>query len=116
MGSGAVMPYNSWPGRLQSEGDEAEQLGLRAAGGERDADVDQRIGEADDLLQRRSILPSREMVGCEHRSLPGLVTLPIGKVGATDLGMNKNAYRGHRFPPGVHPADVVPGHARRRDR
>jgi hypothetical protein len=31
--------------------------------------------------------------------LAGLVTLPSGKVGATDRGMNKNAYRGHRFPP-----------------
>ena len=30
-----------------------------------------------------------------------LVTLPSGKAGATDRGMNKNAYRGHRFPPTI---------------
>ena len=31
----------------------------------------------------------------------GLVTLPSGKAGATDRGMNKNAYRGHRFLPAI---------------
>jgi len=31
----------------------------------------------------------------------GLVTLPSGNVGATDRGMNKNAYPGQRFPPAI---------------
>ena len=30
-----------------------------------------------------------------------LVTLPSGKAGAADRGMNKNAYRGHRFQPTI---------------
>jgi hypothetical protein len=36
----------------------------------------------------------------------GLVTSPNGKAGATDLGMNKNTYRGHRIPPAIIPLTV----------
>ncbi len=50
-GFGAVMPRRLWPGRLQPEGDEAEQLGLRAAGCERDADTARRLGETPGNLQ-----------------------------------------------------------------
>lgn len=40
-----------------------------------------------------------------QRTALGLVTLPSGKVGATDLGMNKNTYCSHRFSTGHHPVD-----------
>ena len=59
-----------------------------------------------DLCRKTGIglvtLPSRNArcYGSCHEQ-EGLVTLPNGKVGATDLGMSKNTYRGHRFPPAI---------------
>ena len=52
MGFGAVMPRRLWPGRLQPEGDEAEQFGLRAAGCKRDADTARRLDEPPGELQQ----------------------------------------------------------------
>jgi hypothetical protein len=51
MGFGAMAPRRSRCGRLQPEGNEAEQFGLRAAGGERDTDTAGGLDEASGHLQ-----------------------------------------------------------------
>jgi len=52
MGFGAVMPRRLWLGRLQPEGDEAEQLSLRAGRGQRDTDAARGLNETPGELQQ----------------------------------------------------------------